>query len=117
MVLFKLECRPGDEQANIGIRITTSHPELSLSSLKTPTPTKAILEIQIHLRCLSLTQPSRAITISTLGSIFDNTKPGHGHIDNLAQGMLGAGLVCNDATSSSDKKIVSFGYFKVYRAR
>jgi hypothetical protein len=115
MVLFKLQCRPGDEQATIGVQITTSRPELSLNSLKHPTP-GSVLEIQVSLRCLSSTQPSRAITISTSGSIFENTRPEHGYMDNLAQGRLGAGLVCNNATGGS-KKTISFGYFKVHRAR
>jgi len=112
MVLFKLQCRPGEEQATIGVRISTICRDLSIKSLKSSS-LRPVLEIQIHLRCLSSTQPSRPITISTSGTVFDNAKPEHGHMDNLAQGRLSGGLVCNQ---SRGNKVIPFGSFKVHRA-
>lgn len=113
MVLIKLRCTPGSEQATIGVRVTTAAPSLSLSQLKSKS-TEPILNIRVHLRCLSSMEPSRAITILTSGTIFDNAKPTEGYMDNLALGMLGAGLVCK---SGEETKNISLGFFKVHRAR
>lgn len=113
MVLLKLRCDPGAEQATIGVRITTSTPTLSLSRLESDL-TEPIVTIQVHLRCLSSTDPSKSVTLFTSGTIFDNTKPEEGHMDNLALGMLGAGLVC---TGAGETKRISLGFFKVHRAR
>jgi hypothetical protein len=41
-------------------------------------------------------------------------KPEEGHMDNLALGMLGPGLVCKDA---EEPKNISLGFFKIHRAR
>ncbi|KAF2198736.1 hypothetical protein GQ43DRAFT_377938 [Delitschia confertaspora ATCC 74209] len=116
MVFMKMHCDPEDEKATIGVRMTTSKPTLSSSDLKSTTSTEPVLEIQIHARCLSSVYPSRPITFCTSNSIFDTHKPDFGHMDNLALGMLGPGLVCSDRKSGNPKAI-SLGFFKVHRAR
>ncbi|KAH8898317.1 hypothetical protein GQ53DRAFT_711555 [Thozetella sp. PMI_491] len=113
MVLLKLKCDPGSEQATLSVRITTAAPNLSLSSLKSEA-SEPVLNIQIHVRCQWSTNPSRPITILTAGTILDNKKPEAGYMDSLALGMLGAGLVC---TNAQERKYISLGYFRVHRAR
>lgn len=115
MVVVKLRCRPEDEKLTIGVRMTTSQPAISLSTLNS-TSTEPVLEIQIYLRCLSSVQPSRPTTFCTSGTIFDINKPEGGHMDTLALGMLGPGLVCSDAQGGG-RKAISLGYFRVHRAR
>lgn len=116
MVLMKLRpCDPGDEQATISVRMATSKPTLSLSSSLKATSEESVLEIKVHLRCVSSKQPSRPITIATTGSMFDHTKPEAGNLDNLAQGML-PGLVCTKA-DSGNSKVISLGNFRVHHAR
>ena len=113
MVLIKFKCAPEDVQASINVRITTPKPQLSLSSLKAQV-SDPVLEFLIHLRCTSSKQPSRAITIFTPETIFDNSHtPDDGNMDNLARGMLGGGL----SSTSNPEKRISFGYFKIHRAR
>jgi hypothetical protein len=114
MVFMKIRCNVEDEKATIGVRMTTSRPDLSLKSLKSSSQ-DPILEINLHLRCLASKQPSRPITFLTSGSVVDTTKPDYGHLDNLALGKLGPGLVCDNAVGG--RKVISFGYFKIHRAR
>ncbi|KAF2441557.1 hypothetical protein P171DRAFT_446420 [Karstenula rhodostoma CBS 690.94] len=114
MVLIKKICAPQDVQATLTVRLTTASPTVSLSSLRTSS-SEPILEFHIYIRCNSSKQPTRPITISTQGTIFDDShRPEDGHMDNLALGMLGGGLTC--ATEAGLKRI-SFGYFKIHRAR
>lgn len=114
MVLVKRICAPQDVQATLAVRLTTACPTISISSLKT-SDSKPILEFRIHIRCISSKHPTRPITVFTPGTIFDDShQPEDGHMDNLARGMLGGGLTC--ATEDGLKRI-SFGYFKIHRAR
>jgi hypothetical protein len=114
MVFVRLRCKPNDEQVTLSVWITTSQPPQSLSKLNSPSDTP-VLEIQIHIRCISSVRPDKPLTICTSGSILNTCNPEDGHMDSLARGMLGPGFVCTDA--SGGRKVVSLGYFRVHRAR
>jgi len=115
MVFVKYHCKPGDEQAILSVRITTSHPGLSLSALRDPSPT-AVLTLQFHIRCISSDRPAQPLTMCTSGTLFDAIKPEDGPMDNLARGMLGSGLVSTNASDGS-RKAISLGNFRVHRVR
>jgi hypothetical protein len=115
MVFLRLNCHPGDEKATLGVSMTTSKPTLSLSALQASSSTP-VLEIQIHIQCFSSVQPDQPLTFCTSGTIFNTAKPDYGHMDSLALGMFGPGLVCENLHNGK-RKIISFGYFRVHRAR
>ncbi|KAK6433723.1 hypothetical protein LTR95_010100 [Oleoguttula sp. CCFEE 5521] len=113
MVLIKWPCAPEDVEATIAVSISTTPRTLSISTMKqeaeTPNP---VFAFNIHARCISSTQPNRAITIKSDGQIFDNTGSG---FDTLALGVL-SGLVAVDAPEER-QKYISFGMMRPHYAR
>jgi hypothetical protein len=125
MVIMKVRHEPGTEEATLSVRLTTATPTLSRSALQsssvpqtseTPqTSTSPALRLQIHIRPTQSTNPSRPLTFCTSGTMLDTARPEHGHLDFLALGSAGPGLVCTKPDGS--RKVISLGNFRVHRAR
>ncbi|KAI9752550.1 MAG: hypothetical protein M4579_005587 [Chaenotheca gracillima] len=108
MVLLKLRCPPENRRALVAVSVSTSSPTLSLGA---PEDTSDPFRLVINLRIAETTQPGRAITICTYGTVFAPADPDEG-LDTLARGTVG-GLI---STSDAEKKI-SLGHFKPHQAR
>ncbi|KAF2824131.1 hypothetical protein CC86DRAFT_326573, partial [Ophiobolus disseminans] len=118
MVMIKLRCKLGEEAATLCVRITTSSPTISLSALESQfnsTSPSPILQLSIHISTKTSLHPSRPLTFCTSGTIFTTSRPAEGHIDALALGPLGPGLVHTKADGSH--KSISLGNLRIHRAR
>ncbi|KAI4160836.1 MAG: hypothetical protein LQ342_005361 [Letrouitia transgressa] len=107
MVLLKFKCSPDRRKAVVNVSTTTSSPTLSLSAAEGFSPT---FQIVITLSIGETSQPGRAITICTYGSVFNPSSPDDG-LDTLALGTIG------DVHSSVDtEKRISLGNLKPHFA-
>ncbi|KAI4265171.1 MAG: hypothetical protein L6R38_009608, partial [Xanthoria sp. 2 TBL-2021] len=96
MVLLKLKCSPERRKAVVAVTLSTSSPTCSLSTEDPSAPFHLILTLRLE----NSTQPGRAITIRTGGTVFAPSPEGGG-LDTLALGTFGP-LISND---NPEKKI------------
>ncbi|KAL8883304.1 MAG: hypothetical protein Q9192_007267, partial [Flavoplaca navasiana] len=102
MVLLKLTCPPERRKAVVAATLSTSSPTFSLSAEDSSAP----LQIIITLRLENSTQPGRAITIRTGGTVFAPPPEGGG-LDTLALGTFGP-LISN----SDPERRINLGQLK-----
>ena len=108
MVLLKLRCPPERRKAVIAVSLSTSSPTCPLTVNDGSNPP---FQIVLFLRIEHTTQPDRAITISTRGTVFKPSNPDAG-IDTLALNTFSV------LTSTSDpNRYISLGNFKPHYAR
>ncbi|KAL9611159.1 MAG: hypothetical protein Q9167_004181 [Letrouitia subvulpina] len=107
MVLLKFKCTPDRRKAVVNVSTSTSSPTLSLSAAEESSRT---FQIVITLSIGETSQPGRAITICTYGSVF-NPSSQDGGLDTLALGTIG------EVHSSADvRKRISLGNLKPHLA-
>ncbi|KAF2854363.1 hypothetical protein T440DRAFT_273817 [Plenodomus tracheiphilus IPT5] len=114
MVFTNRLCRPEDLQATLCIRLLTSSPTLSLSTLNSIS-SQPVLKIHIHIECRSSNHSDHPLTIRTSGVLIAN-KPEDGLTDCVAQGAFGAGLVCSNPQDRT-RKAISLGNHRLHHAR
>ncbi|KAL8703680.1 MAG: hypothetical protein Q9201_003134 [Fulgogasparrea decipioides] len=108
MVLLKMKCAPERRKATIAVSVSTSSPTCSFDQAEESNdPFQIILTLHVE----NTTQPDRAITFCTNGTVFAPSTPGAG-IDTLGLGTFGP-LVSMD---TPDKKI-HLGNLKPHAAR
>lgn len=108
MVLVKLRCPPERRKAVIAVNLSTSSPTCPRNADDKSDPP---FQIVLSLRIEDSTQPDRAITISTKGTIFEPSDPDAG-IDTLALNTFSA----LTSTSNPDRSI-HLGNLKPHYAR
>lgn len=107
MVLLKLRCPPERRKAVIAVNLSTSSPTCSLDANE---GSDFPFQIVLSLRLENSTQPGRAITISTRGTVFEPSDPDAG-IDTLSLNTFGA------LTSTSDpSRLIRLGNLKPHYA-
>ena len=108
MVLVKLRCPPERRKAVIAVSLSTSSPTCPLTVDDGTDPS---FQIVLSLRIEHSTQPDRAITISTKGTVFEPSNPDAG-IDTVALNTFSA------LTSTSDpNRYIRLGNLKPHYAR
>lgn len=107
MVLLKFKCSPDRRKAVVRVSTTTSSPTLSLGAAEGSKPT---FQIVITLSIDEASQPGRAITICTHGSVFNPSSPDDG-LDTLALGTIEELY-----SSANTEKRISLGNLKPHIA-